>query len=153
MSASNSGTAPDPQKLGRSSHLCIFVMNTNTVRCPPQRADGTATRWLRSNGEQCEALFKDGEPELEPLVLNGERVEWINPTNRACTVIFSKEEVPEFPFEDGEREFTLAPGHSVLSSVVKGKIGTRYRYRVDFPEAPRAGDGGHRGNPVIIIRG
>jgi hypothetical protein len=150
--AGNPTSAPDPQKLGRSSHLRILTVNFNTVRHPPEGPKGTLTRWIGPDG-QCEASFQFEERPLEPHVLNGERIEWINPTNQPCTVIFHKDEVPESPFEKGEREFTINPGQSVFSGVINGKIGGRYRYLVNFAAPPDDDDDENRGDPVIIIKG
>jgi hypothetical protein len=148
--ASTPSSAPDPQRLGRSLHLRILVVNANTVRHLSEGPNGKPTSWTGPNGERCEARFQYEEPEREPGVLNGERVEWINPTNQPCTIIFDKDEVPEPPFEGGERRFMVPAHASVFSGIIRGKTGSRYRYLVNFP--PDADDGG-RGNPVIIIRG
>jgi len=144
---------PDPQALGRSSHLRILTVNSNTVRHLREGTDGKQITWTTSNGEQCEAKFQYEKPELEPQVLNGERVEWINPTNQTCTIVFDKDECPELPFEDGKRKFMIAPGKSVFSGVIKGKRDRRYAYLVNFTARPDNDDGGDKGNPVIIIRG
>ena len=143
----------DLQVLGRSSHLRILTITSNVVRILREGPNGKLVKWTTPSGEQCEAEFQHEEPELDPQVLNGERVEWINPTNQPCTIEFDKDECPEPPFEDGKRQFTIAPGQSVFSSVIKGKLRGRYGYLVNFDAPPDSDGGGNRGNPVIIIRG
>jgi hypothetical protein len=152
MSSAQSNPAPDPTQLGRTSSLRILVMNTNTVCRPPEGPNGTLTEWQRPDGERCQANFQFEEPELEAAVLNGEQVEWINPTNQPCTVSFREEEVPQSPFEGGERSFSIAPHHSIFSGVIKGKKGHRYGYIVKF-EIPPDDGGGRSGDPEIIIKG
>ena len=148
----NEGNRPDPSRLGRSSHLRILTVNSNTVRHLREGDGGKPIKWTTSDGEQCEAKFEREKPELEPHVLNGERVEWINPTNQSCTIVFDKDECPDPPFEDGKRQFTIAPKQSVFSGVINAKIGGRYRYLVDFAEPPADDDGGGMGDPVIIVK-
>ena len=155
-SPGNQNIKPDPQALGRSSHLRILTVNSNTVRTPREGANGKVIRWTSSNGDECEAEFQYGKPELPPHVLNGEQVEWINPstTNQPCTIEFDKDECPEPPFADGKRLFTIAPGKSVFSGVIKGKLDRRYTYLVNFAAPPDDDDGGgDMGNPEIIVRG
>jgi len=145
-------TAPILQRLGRSSHLRILAVNVDTVRQPQEGPTGTPLTWSGPNGEQFKATFERQRPQLEPGVLNGERVEWINPTNRTCTIEIHEVECRESPFEDGARKFTIAPGRSVLSGVIRGKLDEHYRYTVKF-DGPLDDDGGERGDPVIIVKG
>ena len=152
-SPENDNAGPDPQRLGRTSHLRILTVNLNTVRHPQEGPTGTPIDWSRPNGEQHRAHFEYQKPELEPVVLNGERVEWINPTKQACTIAFDEDECPESPFEDGKRHFAILPGQSVLSGVIKGKMNKHYPYLVNFAAPTGDGDGGTRGNPVIIVKG
>ena len=126
--------------------------NRHTVRHLREGPNGKLIKWMTLNGEQCEAKFQYEEPELEPVVLNGEQVEWINPTNQPCTLVFDKDESKESPFEHGQREFTIAPGHSVFSGMIKGKHGARYPYLVNFAQPPKDDDDDQLGNPVIIVR-
>lgn len=144
---------PDPRGLGRISHLRILTVNLNTVRHLREGSDGRSITWTTSNGEQCEAKFQYEQPELEPRVLNGERVEWINPTDQPCTIVFDPDESTIPPFEDGKRQFMIGPGKSVFSSLIKGKIGQRYSYLVNFAVPPNSDDDCNRGNPVIIVKG
>jgi hypothetical protein len=155
-SPGNQNIKPDLQALGRSSHLRILTVNSNTVRTPREGGNGKVIRWTSPNGDECEVGFRFGEPELEPHVLNGERVEWINPptTNQPCTIEFDEDVCPVLPFVGGKRQFTIAPGRSVFSDVIYGKIGGRYSYLVNFAAPPDDDDGGgNMGNPQIIVRG
>ena len=146
----NESIGPDPSALGRSSHLRILTVNFNTVRHFHEGPGGKSVKWATSSGEQCEAKFEHEKPELKPHVLNGERVEWINPTDQTCIIKFDEVECPTLPFEDGKREITIAPGTSVFSDVTKGK--GRYPYLVDFVVPPTGTEGPNLGNPVIIVK-
>ena len=150
-SPTNSSNAPDPGVLGRSSHLRILTVNLNTVRHPPEGPRGKLLVWSGPEGERYQAQFEHESPELKPEVLNGERVEWINLTNQPCTIVFDQTECKVSPFQDGTREFSIAPGRSVFSGVIRGKENTRFPYLVNFASPPETG-GGNLGDPVIIIR-
>jgi hypothetical protein len=155
-SSGNQNPTPDPQALGRNSHLRILAMNSNKVRALSEVSEGTEITWTTPGGKRCTAKVQDEKPEPEAEVLNGERVEWINPltTKQPCTIEFDEDLCPVPPFVGGKRQFTIAPGRSVFSDVIKGKIGESYGYLVNFGAPPADDDGGgNMGNPVIIIRG
>ena len=144
-------SGPDASKLGRSSHLRILTVNVNTVRHPKEGSNGTFVEWSGPNGEKYQAQFQYEEPEFEPKVLNGERVEWINLTNQPCTIVFDPTDCTQSPFQGGGRQFTIAPGRSVFSGVVDGAKNKHYPYLVNFEVPPDAG-GGELGNPELIVR-
>ena len=64
-SPGNQNIKPDPRALGRSSHLRILTVNSNTVRTPREGGNGKVIRWTSSNGDECEAKFQYGKPELD----------------------------------------------------------------------------------------
>ena len=155
-SSENQSPTPDPRVLGRSSHLRILAVNSNNVLALSEVSEGTEITWTTSDGERCTAKVQYEKPEREAAVLNGERVEWINPltTKQPCTIEFDEDVCPVLPFVGGNRQFTIAPGRSVFSDVIAGKIGRSYGYLVNFAAPPDDDDGGSKmGNPEIIIRG
>jgi hypothetical protein len=121
------------------------------VRHPKEGSNGTTVKWSGPNGERYEAQFQYEEPDFEPRVLNGERVEWINLTNQPCTIIFDPAGGAKSPFKDGGRQFIIAPGRSVFSGVIDGAKNKHYPYLVNF-EVPPDAQGGVLGSPEIIVK-
>jgi hypothetical protein len=142
---------PDPSELGRNSHLRILTVNRNTVRHPKEGSKGTAVEWSGSKGEKYQAQFQYEEPDFQPQVLKGERVEWINLTNQPCTIVFDKTDCEQSPFQDGARQFTIAPGRSVFSGLIDGPKNRHYPYLVNFVVPPDT-QGGQLGDPEIIVK-
>jgi len=140
----NSSAIPAPD------HLCVVIYREGTRGL---EGDSAQTKWIGEDGIARSLAINATQAEVVPEVKNGERIEWINLADVPFSIIFQK---TRCPFFDGSCEFTVGPGRSVLSGIVRGDSNTSYSYTVTAStQDTGAGSSGapKRGNPEVIVRG
>ena len=80
-------------------------------------------------------------------VHSGERILWVNILNKECTIYFEG----KCPFSNQERKYTIAGRGYKLSPPLDGPQ-DEYPYKVECGDDDDDDDG-HKGDPVIVIKG
>lgn len=148
--APNANGSLQPQT---TDHLCVVIYRECTDSSSPT-GNATRTQWVGTDGATHSLAVNASQTDIVPEVRNGERVEWINLADVPFSIVFQK---TKCPFEDCQREYTVPPGRSVLSGIIRASINTSYSYTVASKaqdNTARSSTGGvQRGNPEVIVRG